>query len=203
MFKFYSNYVNGLLEVGRLSGASKVASLHFMGPHRSFFPAISHFLLFINPCGRELSFKHLYVPQTRRWLIQKYLRRGASRDMEVWVSTARGLFWIGWTIMRLQWFAVTEQMHSLLICHRDMQMQGRTGTGDYYQCLKICGDSTFSSGSYMQLFHVSRSNNLVVWFPHHCISSVFSLSLVAAKRWLVKVTCKRPITAIGRSRAGI
>lgn len=141
----------------------------------------------------KLSFKHLYVPQTRRWLTQKYLQRGASRDMEVWVSTARGLFWIGWTIMRLQWFAVTEQMHSLLICHRDMQMQGRTGTGDYYQCSKICGGSTFSSGSYMQLFHVSSSNNLVVWFPHNCISCVFSLSLVAAKKWLVKVTCRGPL----------
>lgn len=118
----------------------------------------------------ELSFRHLYVPQPRRWLAQKRLRRGARRDSEVWVSTAIGLFGSGWTVWG---------------CN-DLQSQNKC-----IPCWFVTETCKCKAGQVLgainaprspQLLHVSSSNDLVAWFPHHCISSVFSLSLVAAER---------------------
>lgn len=151
MFKFYSKYFNCLLEAGRLSGGSNIACLHFAGSHTlsldlfclQFLSSFCSLTL----VARELSFRHLYVPQTKRWLIQKHLRRGRKKGQGgVSQHSKRAV---------LKWMDYYE---AAMICSYRADTflvnlsqrpgnESRTGTGNYYQYSKICGSSISSSWS--------------------------------------------------------
>lgn len=146
-----------------------------------FLPAISQFLLFSNPRGQGAELQTSLCTLNKKVTYPKIPKKGSKkRHGGVSQHSKRALLkWIHYYEAEM---ICSYRANAFLV---DLsQRHANAKQNKYWELLSMLQDvwRLHHLRIYMQLYYVLSSNNLLACLPHHCISSVFSLSLVAAKR---------------------